>query len=105
MFSRSDNSMLAIDLAPDAIRVLDVTVRHGLPSVSAIASGVPEPGGLETLPERQLKALETLLGTHKMRSRRCVAAVPTSLVTTRSVMIDPAKPLSPEDQIKQTLQN
>jgi Tfp pilus assembly PilM family ATPase len=34
-----------------------------------------------------------------------VATVPTSLITTRSVLVDPSKPGSPDDQIKQMLRN
>src|SRR5438132_1225355 len=105
MLAKSSEAFLAIDLAPEAVRVLDVTVRRGNASISAIATGTLGEGTVETLPERHIAALEYLLNQHKFRSRRCVAALPTSLVTTRSLVIDPAKAQSPEEQIKLTLQN
>jgi Tfp pilus assembly PilM family ATPase len=99
------DTMLAIDLAPDALRILDVTFRRGEPQVTAIASGTLAPGDLSTLPERHLAALASLMQTHRIRARECVAAVPTSLVVTRSVAIDPSKPQTPEEQIRVILQN
>jgi Tfp pilus assembly PilM family ATPase len=60
---------------------------------------------LETLPERQLAALKELLGAQRIRSKRIVAALPTSLVVTRTCQIDRAKPIPVDDQIRGTLQN
>lgn len=107
MFRKKADSLLAIDLAPDAVRVLDVNLRRDTPAILAVAcEKLPEGGGgLEALPERHLAALEKLLAGNRLKGRQCVAAVPTNLVTTRSVIIDPSKPGTPEDQIKQTLQN
>ena len=92
MFKKTSESLLAIDLAVDAVRVLDVKVRRGSPQVTAFASQSVAAGGLETLPERQLTALEGLLATHRLKTRRCIVAMPTSLVVTRAVAIDNSKP-------------
>jgi Tfp pilus assembly PilM family ATPase len=105
MFIKSSDSLLAIDLAPEAIRVLDVTVCRGSASISAVATGTLTEGNADSLPERHIAALEYLLNNHKLRSRKCVASLPTNLVTTRSLVIDPGKAQSPEEQIKLTLQN
>jgi Tfp pilus assembly PilM family ATPase len=105
MWTKTTDSLLAIDLAPDAVRVLDVSLRRGAPAILACVSGALESGGLETLPERHIAALAKILAAHHVRGRQCVAAVPTNLVTTRSVIVDPTKAPSPEDQIKQTLQS
>jgi Tfp pilus assembly PilM family ATPase len=105
MFKKKLDSLLAIDLAPEAVRVLDVSLRRDTPVILDLAGEMLPPGGLETLPDRQMAALEGILDAHRLRGRACVATVPTSLVTTRSVLVDPSKPGSPEDQIKQTLRN
>lgn len=105
MFNKSSDSLLAIDLSPEAVRVLDVSVRRGNASVSAIATGTLTEGTPDNLPERHIAALEFLLNHHKLRSRKCVASLPTNLVTTRSLVIDPGKAQSPDEQIKLTLQN
>ncbi len=104
MFGKSSQSLLAIDLAADAVRVLEVSIGGSGPVVSGFASEAVAEGST-ALPQRHLAALEKVLSTSRMRSRRCVAAVPTNLVTTRSVLIDPGKPQPPEEQVKQTLQN
>jgi Tfp pilus assembly PilM family ATPase len=96
---------LAIDLAPDAVRVLDVSFRRGAPMVSTVVCGSLEAGGPETLPDRHLAALGALLSAHRLRRKHCIASMPTSLVVTRSMTIDPGKPQRPEDQIRTTLQN
>ena len=105
MFNGSKDSLLAIDLSPEVVRVLDVTIRRGSPVVGAIASGPLAEGDLESLPERQLDALDKLITSGRMKRGNCVAAVPTNLVTTRSIIIDLAKPQSPEDQVQHLLQN
>jgi Tfp pilus assembly PilM family ATPase len=105
MLKGSGDSLLAIDLAPDVVRVLDVTIKRGMPTIDAILSGPLAEGGNETLPERQIDALEKIIETNRLKRRNCVATVPTNLVTTRSVMIDLSKPQSPEDQVKLLLQN
>jgi Tfp pilus assembly PilM family ATPase len=105
MFKKKLKSLLAIDLAPEAVRVLDVSLRRGAPVVLDVAGETLEAGAPETLPERQLAVLEKMLDAHRLHGRACVATVPTSLVTTRSVLVDLSKPGSPEDQIKQTLRN
>jgi Tfp pilus assembly PilM family ATPase len=105
MMKRKTQSLLAIDLAPEAVRVLDVGLGRGAPVILAVACEKLAEGGIETLPERHIAALDTLLAQRRLRGRQCAAAVPTNLVTTRSVLIDPGKAGSPEEQIKQTLQN
>ncbi len=105
MFRTAADSFLAIELAPEAVRVLDVSVRRGKASVSALATGTLAEGTHDTLPERHIAALEYLLNHHKLRARTCVASLPTNLVTTRSLVIDPGKAQSPEEQIKLTLQS
>jgi len=105
MIKKKAQSLLAIDLAPEAVRILDVALGRGAPAILAIAGAKLPEGGPETLPERHIAALDSLLATHRLRGRQCAAAVPTNLVTTRSVLIDPGKSASPEEQIKQTLQN
>ncbi len=101
----ASNNFLAIDLSPESIRVLDVTIRRGAPVIGAAVSTSAGEGGLDTLPERQIDALGKLLAEKRIKTKRCVAAVPTNMVTTRSVMIDPSKPQAKEDQIKAVLQN
>ena len=49
MLKSSNDSLLAIDLSPDVVRVLDVTLRRGTPIIGAIASGPLAEGGLDTL--------------------------------------------------------
>jgi Tfp pilus assembly PilM family ATPase len=105
MLKKKLDSLLAIDLASEAVRVLDVSVRRGTPVLLDLAGEALAAGGPETLPDRHLAALEKLLDARHLRGRACVATVPTSLVTTRSVMVDLSKPGSPEEQIKQTLRN
>jgi Tfp pilus assembly PilM family ATPase len=105
MWKKKNNSLVAIDLAPDALRLLDVSLRHATPAILALGSETLPPGTPETLPDRHIAALDRLLSVHRLRGRPCVASIPTSLVTTRSLMIDPAKPGLPEDQIRQTLQS
>jgi Tfp pilus assembly PilM family ATPase len=104
MFGKSIEMMLAIDLAPEAVRVLEVSVRQGQPTIVAMASESLGKGSAETLPERHIAALESVMGTQRFHSRQCVATMPTNLVTTRSVLIDPGKPQSLEEQIRATLQ-
>jgi Tfp pilus assembly PilM family ATPase len=96
---------LAIDLAPDAVRVLDVSFRRGAPVVSTVVCASVPAGGAETLPDRHLAALGGLLAEHRLRRKHCLASVPTNLVVTRSMTIDPGKAQRPEDQIRLTLQN
>jgi len=110
MFNKQNQNALAIDLANDAVRVLDVKFRRDIPCISAFASQSVAPstekgGGLDTLPERQLAALESLLATHRLKSRRCIVAMPTSLVVTRAVAIDSTKPQPADEQVRWTLQN
>ena len=104
MFGKATEMMLAIDLAPEGVRVLEVAVSQGVPSVVAMGSQELEKGSPETLPERHITALESVIGAQRMRSLQCVATMPTNLVTTRSVLIDPGKPQSLEEQIRATLQ-
>ncbi|HUO07366.1 MAG TPA: pilus assembly protein PilM [Phycisphaerae bacterium] len=99
------DSILAIDLSRDAVRVLDVRQKKSGPRVQAFATQTVEAGTNETLPDRHLRALGSLIDTHRLKSKRCVSALPTSLVISRSVAIDPSKPQSPEEQIRWTLQN
>lgn len=103
MFKKTANSYLAIDLAPECVRVLEVAPRRGAPCIQALAREPLGEGAAVTLPERHMAALERILSPRLMHARQCVAAMPTSLVTTRTVSIDPAKPQTPEEQIGQTL--
>ncbi len=105
MLTMNKSSLLAIDLAPDAVRVLNVKQKKSGMRVEAFASQSVEPGQNDTLPERHLQALQQLIATHRIKAKRCVSALPTSLVVTRSVAVDPSKPQSPEEQIRWTLQN
>jgi Tfp pilus assembly PilM family ATPase len=108
MFKNKADTALAIDLAMDAVRVLDVRFRRGLPQVSAFASQSLAPvngPGLDTLPERHLAALASLLATHRLKTRRCLVSMPTSLVVTRAIAIDDAKPQPADEQVRWTLQN
>jgi len=70
-----------------------------------VFSAKVETGANDTLPDRHLAALGTLVSEHRLKRKPCVASVPTSLVVTRSMTIDPNKPQRPEDQIRLTLQN
>lgn len=105
MFQRNSQSILAIDLATDAVRALDVRIRHGNLTVNAFASQAIGAGTTDNLPDRHLAALDQLVTTHHLRSRRCFVAMPTSLVVTRTVQLDHNKALSPEEQVRWTLQN
>jgi Tfp pilus assembly PilM family ATPase len=103
MFSK--DSILAVDLSTDAVRVLDVRQKKFGPRVQAFATQSVEAGSNETLPDRHLQALRSLINTHRLKSNRCVSALPTSLVISRSVAIDLSKPQTSEEQIRWTLQN
>ena len=105
MFKKKSDSFLAVDMAPEAVRLLDVSILRGAPAILDLATETLEPGAPETLPRRHLAALEKVLSARRLRGRCCLAAVPTSLVTTRSVMVDLTKPGTPDDQIRQTLRN
>jgi Tfp pilus assembly PilM family ATPase len=104
MFKMNKERILAIDLAPDAVRVLDVKQKKTGPQVDAFASQSVAAGSIETLPERQLTALGSLIAAQRLKTKRYVAALPTSLVVTRSVAIDSSKPQTPDEQIRWTLQ-
>ncbi len=105
MFTKTAESLLAIDLGAESVRVLDIRMRRGQPHVEAFANQSVAPGGVETLPERHLDALAALISTHRMKARKCLAAMPTSLVVTRSVAVDPSKPQAADEQVRWTLQN
>jgi hypothetical protein len=105
MLKKSKDKLLAIDLAPDAVRLVDVVMRRGAPAVSAVVAAELDPGPADTLPERHLAALEKLVAAHKLRTRQCVATVPSNLVVTRSMTIDASKGQPAEEQIRATLQN
>jgi Tfp pilus assembly PilM family ATPase len=105
MFNKRSDMTLAIDLAVEAVRVLEVKSQKGGRQVCAIASQAVEPGAIETLPERQLAALKALLAANRFKTKTCVAAIPTTLAVTRSVAIDASKAQTPEEQIRAALQN
>ncbi|MGN6368701.1 MAG: pilus assembly protein PilM [Phycisphaerae bacterium] len=105
MLTMNKNNLLAIDLAPDAVRVLNVKQQKRGLRVEAFASQSVEAGPNDTLPERHLRALGQLMETHRIKTKRCVSALPTSLVVTRAVSVDPSKQQTPEEQIRWTLQN
>ena len=104
-WQKSRTDTLVVDLSSDAIRVLDIRPRRSGPAVSFFASQEVADGPADTLPERQLTALRELLQVHRVKTQRIVAALPTSLVVTRSVQIDRAKVIHVDDQIRATLQN
>src|ERR1035437_9231677 len=101
MFKKSD-STLAIDLGTDAVRVLDVQFRRGGVQVLAFASQSVAGGAIDSLPARHLSALQGLLAAHRLKPERCIAALPTSLVLTRSVVIDNSKNQTDTEQVRGT---
>ena len=101
----SRESTLAVDLGFDAVRALEVRPRRTGPAISFFACQSVAEGPTETLPDRQLDALRELLATHRIRTRRVIASMPTPLVVTRSVQIDRAKAVSIDEQIRATLAN
>lgn len=105
MFTNAADNLLAIDLAPDSVRVLDIRFRKGNPTVQAFANQSLAAGTVESLPQRHLEALATLISTHRMKAKKCLAAMPTNLVVTRSVAVDPNKPQPADEQVRWTLQN
>jgi Tfp pilus assembly PilM family ATPase len=105
MFSRKSTSILALDLAPDAVRAVEVVMRKDYPLVTAVATETLPPGNSDSLPQRHLTALQSLISTHHLRSRHCLATLPTNLVITRSVAIDASKASSVQEQIRLALQN
>ncbi|HVX83551.1 MAG TPA: pilus assembly protein PilM [Phycisphaerae bacterium] len=105
MLIKSNDSLLAIDLATDAVRVLDVRMKRAEAQIEGFATQSVAAGTPETLPERHLEALGALIATNRFKSRKCVAAMPTSLITTRAVAIDPNKPQPADEQVRWTLQN
>jgi Tfp pilus assembly PilM family ATPase len=105
MFKKKTDCTLAIDLAADAVRVLDMRLRRGVPRILAFASQAVAAGTAESLPERQLSALASLLATHRLKTQRCIAALPTSLVLTRSIAIDNSKNQPHAEQVRTVLQN
>jgi len=106
MFWKKDaDGTLAIDLGSDAVRMVEVRSRRGRVSMSSYADQSLPEGPPATLPERQLEALGQLLSTQRVKTRRAVAALPTSMVLTRTVALDRTKGQSTEEQILWTLQN
>ena len=75
----------AIDLSPDAVRLVDVSFRRGVPFVSTVLTAKVEPGANDTLPDRHLAALGNLVSAHRLKRKPCVASIPTNLVVTRSM--------------------
>jgi Tfp pilus assembly PilM family ATPase len=106
MLSRnSKNLTLAIDLGTDAIRLVDVAPERDTIKLRRFAEQAVPEGPAETLPERHLALLGELVSQHRLSHRNAVAAMPSSLVFTRTVQVDSAKPQSAEEQIIKTLQN
>jgi Tfp pilus assembly PilM family ATPase len=105
MFKQNSQNILAVDLATDAVRVLDIRLRHGVPEIKALASQTLAPGTSDALPDRHLAALEQLVAAQRLRSRSCIVSMPTSLVVTRTVQIDHNKTQSADEQVRWTLQN
>lgn len=105
MFRRGNQNTLAIELAGDLVRVLDLKIGKKTPVITAFATQGVETGTPESLPERQIAALGTLMSTHRLKTKRCVAAMPMSLVVTRTVPIDSSKKETTEEQIRKALQN
>ncbi len=105
VFRKSGDATLAIDLGADAVRIVVVRSRRGRVTMNSFADQSLPAGPSATLPERQLEALGQLLATQRIRTRRAVAALPTSMVLTRTVALDRTKGQTAEEQILWTLQN
>ncbi len=105
MFKKTIDSTLAIDLSLEAVRVLDVRVRKSGNQEVALGSQAVAAGTTDTLPERHLAAIETLLNEKRIKTRHCVAAMPTALVVTRTIAVDTSKAQTSEEQIRAALQN
>lgn len=99
------NAMLAIDLGADAVRLVATTRRRGRPQFEFSAEQSLPDGPAATLPERQLAAIGDLMRTQHLGSSAVVAALPTSLVLTRTIRLDKAQGQTTEEQILWTLQN
>jgi len=105
IWNTSSDATLAVDLGIEAVRVIQLQSRKGLLRMDFFAEqGVAE-GPLANLPERQLGALRDLLALQRVRTRRVIAALPTCLVLTRTVLLDKSKGESAEDQILWALSN
>jgi len=105
MLFNGKDSTLAVDLGPDAVRVVSVQTRRGQPHVAAFAEQSLADGNAANLPDRHLDALASVLSANGIKTRRVVAAMPTTSIVTRTVQIDTGKSMSPEEQIQYTLQN
>lgn len=104
-FGSKKDALLAIDLATDAVRVLDVRLRAPEPIIQAYASQSIEAGPVTSLPERHLEALRSLLNNNRFSTKNVFAAMPSALVVTRSVALDAQKNQSDEEQVRYTLNN
>lgn len=99
------DATLAIDFAPDAVRVVEMQQHKGVPNIISFAQQTIDEGPSKDLPERHLAALNDLLKTQRVRTKRAIAAVPTSMVLTRTVQLDKSKGANSEEQILWALQN
>ena len=102
---RKADITLAVDFGADAVRLLEVQKRRGQVTLGAIAEQSLPAGEPETLPERHLEALGGLLRAQRLAACRAVAALPTSMVVTRSVNIDKGKGLTPDEYVRWALEN
>jgi len=112
LFTSKSDATLAIDLGPDAVRLIELRLRKAQLTITLSAQQALEDGPLATLPTRHLAALAALLGQHRLHTRSAIAAMPTNMVVTRTVQPDKANagPGAPagkslEDHIRWTLQN
>lgn len=113
LLQRNKDAVLAVDLAPDAVRLIEVRARKGRPVMNTLAQQTLAEGAPATLPERHLTTLGQLLGVHRLYNRTVIAALPTSMVLTRTINLDKARTpagVAPgtatiEDQIAWTLEN
>ncbi|MEI8196946.1 MAG: pilus assembly protein PilM [Phycisphaerae bacterium] len=103
--TRQAPNLLAVDLGIDAIHVLSARTSRGKVQVEDLACETLPAGLPATLPDRHLEALGGILSKLRLRSRRVVAALPTNLILTRTIRLDPGQEQTTEERIIWTLQN
>ena len=105
LFARHTPNLLAVELGTEAIHLLSARTARGKVQVEDLAALALPAGPPATLPDRHLEALGEMLGKLRLRSRRVVAALPTSLILTRTIRLDPCQTQTTEERIIWTLQN
>ena len=99
IFARQTPNLLAADLGTETIHLLSARLAKGKVQVEDLATETLPAGPPASLPDRHLEALGGLLGKLRLRSRRIVAALPTSLIVTRTVRLDPGQAQTTEERI------